>query len=293
VRAHWRIAADLVLLGMFGGFYIVPLYAMIQIRSEPTHRSRIIAGNNALNALFLVVAAGLAIGLFAAGLSIPQLILTVAIMNAAVALYIYTLVPEFLMRFMAWILIHSVYRLRKEGVERIPEEGAAVVVCNHVSYVDALVLMAGCRRPIRFVMDHQIFRAPLLGFFFRTARAIPIAPAKENPELLERAYDAIARELAAGELVGIFPEGRLTSTGEMGEFRGGIMKILERTPVPVVPMALSGLWQSLFTRNRERLWNLGRLFPRLRLAVGEAVPAEAVTPEALHARVAALRGDWK
>jgi 1-acyl-sn-glycerol-3-phosphate acyltransferase len=291
--AHWRILADLAAIGVFGGFYIVPLYAMIQIRSEPTHRSRIIAGNNVLNALFMVVAAGLAIGLFAAGLSIPQLILTVAIMNAAVALYIYTLVPEFLMRFMAWILIHSVYRLRKEGVERIPEEGAAVVVCNHVSYVDALVLMAGCRRPIRFVMDHQIFRAPLLGFFFRTARAIPIAPAKENPELLERAYDAIARELAAGELVGIFPEGRLTSTGEMGEFRGGIMKILERTPVPVVPMALSGLWQSLFTRNRERLWNLGRLFPRLRLAVGEAVPAEAVTPEALHARVAALRGDWK
>jgi len=202
-------------------------------------------------------------------------------------------VPEFLLRFMAWLLIHSVYRLKKEGLERIPESGAALLVCNHVSYVDALVIMAGCRRPIRFVMDHQIFRTPLLGFLFRTARAIPIASAKEDPALLERAYDAIARELAAGELVGIFPEGRLTTSGEVNEFRGGVTKILERTPVPVLPMALSGLWQSLFTRNRERFWNLGKLFPRLRLAVGEPVPASAVKPALLREKILALRGDWK
>jgi len=290
---HWRVLFDLAAIGVFGGFYIVPLYAMIQMRSAPSHRSRIIAGNNVLNALFMVGAAALAIGLFSAGLTIPQLILTVAVMNAAVAVYIYTLVPEFLLRFMAWLLIHSVYRLKKEGLERIPESGAALLVCNHVSYVDALVIMAGCRRPIRFVMDHQIFRTPLLGFLFRTARAIPIASAKEDPALLERAYDAIARELAAGELVGIFPEGRLTTSGEVNEFRGGVTKILERTPVPVLPMALSGLWQSLFTRNRERFWNLGKLFPRLRLAVGEPVPASAVKPALLREKILALRGDWK
>jgi hypothetical protein len=118
----------------------------------------------------MVAAAALAIGLFAAGLSIPQLILVTALMNAAVALYIYLLVPEFLMRFMVWMLIHSVYRLRKSGLERIPDEGAAVVVCNHVSYVDALVISAACHRPIRWVMDHRIFRVPLLSFFFRTRR---------------------------------------------------------------------------------------------------------------------------
>jgi 1-acyl-sn-glycerol-3-phosphate acyltransferase len=188
-----------------------------------------------------------------------------------------------------WMLIHSVYRLKKLDLERIPEAGPALVVCNHVSYVDALVISAACRRPIRWVMDHRIFKVPLLSFFFRTARAIPIAPAKEDEQLLERAYARIAEELRAGELVGIFPEGRLTPDGEMGEFRGGILRILKDSPVPVVPMALSGLWQSVFARNREAR----KLFPRVRLAVGEALRAEAVTPEKLHSEVLALRGDWR
>jgi 1-acyl-sn-glycerol-3-phosphate acyltransferase len=289
----WRVLGDLALIGLFGGFYIVPLYALVQSRSEPAHRSRVIAGNNILNAAFMVAAAVAAIALLSAGLTIPQLILVIALMNAAVALYIYALVPEFLMRFMAWLLIHSVYRLRKTGLEHIPEEGAAIVVCNHVSYVDALVISAGCRRPIRWVMDHRIFRLPLLSFFFRTAGAIPIAPAKEDAALLERAYGRIAEELAAGELVGIFPEGRLTADGDMAEFRGGIMRILERNPVPVVPMALSGLWRSLFARNRDKLRHLLRLFPRIRLAVGRPLAAQAVTPERLRAEVAALRGAWR
>jgi len=288
-QAGWRLLADLALLGVFGGFYIVPLYALVQARSEASHRSRVIAGNNVLNAVFIVAAAVIAIALLGAGLTIPQLFLVAALMNAAVALYIYTLVPEFLMRFMVWMLIHSVYRLKKLDLERIPEAGPALVVCNHVSYVDALVISAACRRPIRWVMDHRIFKVPLLSFFFRTARAIPIAPAKEDEQLLERAYARIAEELRAGELVGIFPEGRLTPDGEMGDFRGGIMRALKECPVPVVPMALSGLWQSVFARNREAR----KLFPRVRLAVGEALRAEAVTPEKLHAEVLALRGDWR
>ncbi|HEX9807335.1 MAG TPA: MFS transporter, partial [Alteraurantiacibacter sp.] len=188
----WRILADLSLIGVFGGFYIVPLYALIQSRSDPRHRSRIIAGNNILNALFMAAAALIAIVLFQAGFTIPQLFLATALANAVVAVYIYTLVPEFLMRFLVWLLIHSVYRLEKSGLENIPEEGPAVVACNHVSYVDALIIAAACRRPIRFVMDHHIFRVPVLNFIFRTGRAIPIASAKEDPALLERAYDEIA-----------------------------------------------------------------------------------------------------
>ncbi|HXI36177.1 MAG TPA: MFS transporter, partial [Burkholderiales bacterium] len=286
---HWRLLADLFGIGLFGGFYIVPLYAFIQTRSEASHRSRIIAANNILNAVFMVVAAGLAIALFAAGLRIPQLIVVTALMNAAVALYIYLLVPEFLMRFMVWILIRSVYRLRQTGLERIPEDGPAVLVCNHVSYVDALVISAACHRPIRWVMYYKIFHIPFLRFFFRTAKAIPIAGSKEDPRMLEQAYEAIARELAAGELVGLFPEGGLTSDGEVAEFRGGVARILERTPVPVIPMALSGLWRSIFARNRSA----DRLFPRVRLAVGEPVPAAQATPEALRSRVLDLRGAWR
>lgn len=290
----WRALFDLVAIGIFGGFFIVPLYALIQSRSEPEHRSRIIAGNNILNALFMVVAAGMGGGLLAAGLSVPQLFLVTALLNAAVAIYIYTLVPEFLLRFLVWMLVHTIYRLRVRGIDNLPESGPAVIVCNHVSFVDALVIMAACRRPIRFVMDHRIFRTPLLRFVFRESRAIPIAPAKEDLRKMERAFDLVAEALQAGEVVGLFPEGQITGDGELQPFRPGITRIVERTPVPVVPMALRGLWGSFFSRKdgpaMTRPLRRG-LFSRIELVVGEALAPEAATPAALQQRVATLRGD--
>jgi 1-acyl-sn-glycerol-3-phosphate acyltransferase len=291
--AHWRIVADLVLLGMFGGFYIVPLYALIQERSAPEYRSRIIAANNILNAIFMVASAGIALGLLEAGLSIPQLFLVTGVMNAAVALYIYLLVPEFLMRFLAWLLIHSVYRVHKEGLERIPEEGACVIVCNHVSYVDAVVI-AGCvRRPIRFVMDHRIYAIPLLNFIFRTMHAIPIAPAKEDAAMKERAFDEAARVLQEGEILCIFPEGRITDTGDLYPFRPGLQRILEKAPVPVIPMALQGLWGSFFSRayGGKAMRRLRGIFFRIALVVGEAIAPDRATPEYLQQQVLVLRGD--
>jgi len=293
---HWRILVDLVLIGIFGGLYIVPLYALIQSRSDPRHRSRVIAGNNILNALFMVGAALLAIALFQLGMTIPQLFLVTALLNAAVAAYIYTLVPEFLMRFLVWLLIHSVYRLEKSGLENIPEDGPAVLVCNHVSYVDALIIAAACRRPIRFVMDYNIFRIPVLNFVFRTGGAIPIASSREDPALLERAYDEIARGLEQGDLVGVFPEGRLTDNGEMYPFRPGIQRIVDRTPVPVVPLALRGLWGSFFSRKggsaMTRPFRRGVL-SKIALVVAPPVAPQQVTPEGLQQTVLALRGDWK
>ena len=291
--ATWRVLADIALLGLFGGFYIVPLYALIQTRSEKSHQSRIIAANNILNAFFMVVSAGVSIGLFAAGLTIPQLFLVTAIANAAVALFIYGLVPEFLLRFLMWLLVHSVYRLEKSGLERVPESGPALIVCNHVSFVDALVISAGCPRPIRFVMDHRIFRTPVMSFVFRHSRAIPIAPAKEDPALMERAFEEISGALAAGDLVGIFPEGKITDSGEMNPFRPGVSRILERNPVPVVPLALRGLWGSFFSRmggsamsNPRHL----RPFSRIGLAAGAPVAPAQATPQHLQELVAQLRG---
>ena len=292
----WRMLADLLLIGIFGGFYIVPLYALIQSRSEPSHRSRIIAGNNILNALFVVAAAVLAIGLFQAGFTIPQLLLATALLNALVAAYIYTLVPEFLMRFIVWMLIHSVYRLDKDGLDNIPDDGAAVLVCNHVSFVDALIIAAACRRPVRFVMDHNIFRVPVLNFVFRTGRAIPIASARENPGLLEKAYDEIARALEHGDVVCIFPEGRITDTGELYPFRSGIKRIVDRTPVPVVPLALRGLWGNFFSRKDGPAMSKPsriRPFSRIGLVAGPLVPPQQVTPEGLQSQVLALRGNWR
>jgi 1-acyl-sn-glycerol-3-phosphate acyltransferase len=294
IGANWRIMADLFLLAMFAGFYSVPLYAMMQARTEKDFRARIIAANNILNALFMVVASLMAAAILKGGLSIPELFLTVAIMNAAVALFIYKLVPEFLMRFMVWMLIHTFYKLDKKGLQNIPDEGPCVVVCNHVSFVDALVIGGAIQRPVRFVMDHRIFKVPLLSFFFRTAGTVPIAPAKEDPEMLERAYDKIAAYLEEGEIVCIFPEGRITDNGEMYPFKKGIQRIVERTPVPVIPMALQGLWGSFFSRWGGTAMRYPRgFFSRIALSVGSAVAPQAATPEALQASVTALRGDWK
>ena len=293
VGAHWRVAADIVLLGVFGGFYTVPLYALIQSRSAPSHRSRIIAANNILNALFIVVSAGVAIGLLAAGATIPALFAVIGVMNAVVAIYIYTLVPEFLMRFLAWLLIHAVYRVRQQGLENIPDEGACIVVCNHVSYVDAIVIAACVRRPIRFVMDHRIFRTPLLSFIFRAMRTIPIASARESAALKQRAFAEVAAALAAGEIVGIFPEGRLTRTGDINPFRPGVRQIVEATAVPVVPMALRGLWGSFFSRSRQggAMRRMRGLFSTVALVAAAPIPAEDATTDVLFGQVSALRGE--
>ena len=292
----WRVLADLLLIGVFGGFFIVPMYALIQSRSDPAHLARVVAGNNIMNALFMVIAAGAAVLLLQAGLTIPQLFLLTGVINAVVAIYIYTLVPEFLMRFLVWLLIHTVYRLDKRGLDAIPDDGPAVIVCNHVSFVDALIIAAACRRPIRFVMDHRIFRIPVLNFIFRTSRCIPIAPAKEDAAMLDAAYEEIARGLAAGDLIAIFPEGRITDTGELYPFRPGIRRILERTPVPVIPMALQGLWGSFFSRkDGAAMSDPARLKPfrKIALTAGEPVAPSAATPENLQALVFAMRGDWR
>ena len=289
----WRVSADVILIGLFGGFYVVPLYALVQQRSKASHRSRIIAGNNVLNALFMLMSAVMAISALAAGLSIPELFLLTAVLNGLVAIYIYTLVPEFLMRFIVWILIHTVYRIRKEGLERIPERGPAILACNHVSYVDALVI-AGCvRRPIRFVMYHKIFQIPLLRFVFRTAGAIPIASRKENPELLERAFEQIADSLEKGQLVCIFPEGRITRDGALNVFRPGIERIVQRNPVPVIPIALRGLADSLFARGSGRsLRNFPwLLWAEIALIIGMPVDPEAATAGGVREAVAGLLQD--
>jgi 1-acyl-sn-glycerol-3-phosphate acyltransferase len=201
-----------------------------------------------------------------------------------------------LLRLVAWLVVRAIYRLEKTGLGHVPAAGPAVLVCNHVSFVDALIITAACRRPVRFVMDHRIFRAPLVSLLFRAARAIPIAPARDDPALLEKAYGEIARTLEKGDLVCLFPEGRITANGEMNPFRGGIKRIVERTPVPVVPVALRGLWGSFFSRKggpaMSRLSRL-RLGYRVGLAAGESVPPQQVTPEGLQARVLRLRGDWR
>ena len=288
---HWRVMADLALLSLFAGLYSVPMYALIQMRSAPSHRARIIAANNILNALFLIassVGAGL---LLQAKFSIPEVFLIVGVLNGVVAAYIFMLVPEYFLRFVAFVATRLVYRFEVRGGNNIPPTGAAILVCNHVSFVDPVLLMAASPRPIYFIMDHRIFAMPLLGWFFRLARAIPIAPRAEDPQAYEAAFTRARLVLEAGDLLCIFPEGSLTRDGELGAFKGGVMKLLESKPVPVVPLALQNLWGSFFSRAggavMRRPFRRG-VFSRVSLVAGAAVDAASVTPADLRERVAGL-----
>ena len=289
----WRILLDLSLLGAFGGFYSVPLYALIQDRTERQHLSRVIAANNIINALFMVAAAVLAFGVLASGLTIPQFYLILALLNVVVAIYIFTLLPEFLVRFLVWILVNTLYRVRPTGLENIPDRGPAVLVCNHISFVDALLVGGSIRRPVRFVMYFRIFQIPLLRFIFKTAKAIPIASAKEDETLLAYAFEKIDEELRDGHIVCIFPEGGITKDGEIQSFRPGIEKIVERRPVPVIPIALGGIWGSWFSRQSGGGIRKipGRLWSKVDVRIGEAVPAKDVTAPRLELLVRTLRGD--
>ena len=235
--------------------------------------------------------------LLGAGFTVPQVFLFTGIANAVVAAYIFLLVPEYLLRFVAWVMSRFIYRFKVRGDEHIPSTGAAILACNHVSFVDAVLLMAASPRPIYFLMDHRIFRVPVLGWLFRLAKAIPVAPQKEDPATYEAAFERAAQVLREGDLLAIFPEGGITKDGELQPFKGGIMKIIERAQAdgiqaPVVPMALTNLWGSYFSRIERgtamvRPFRRG-MFSRVGLNVGAPVAASDVQPEPLRGRVAQL-----
>ncbi len=289
--AHWRVLFDLFALSLSAGLYSVPMYALIQLRAPASHRARIIAANNILNAVFMIASSVIVGALLAMGLTIPQVFGLTALANLVVALYIFLLVPEYLLRFVAFVASRVVYRFKVRGDEHIPTVGPAIIACNHVSFVDAVLLMAASPRPIRFVMDHRIFKIPVLGWLFKLAKAIPVASQKEDPAAYAAAFEAADKVLADGDLLCIFPEGAITRDGQLQPFKGGIMKILERRPVPVVPVALQNLWGSYFSRVEGsamvKPFRRG-LFSPVGLVAGGALPAPSVSPDVLRAKVSAL-----
>lgn len=287
----WMILADLLGLAIFSGFFIIPLYTVIQQRTPDKVRARVIAANNIINALFFVGGSLLLMGLLQAHLTIVQVFWVLALGNIVVAVYIYTLIPEFFLRFVVYLLTHVFYRLRTENEENIPYEGGGVIVPNHVSWIDWLLIAAAVPRPVRFVMWYEYFNIPLIRFLFRDAKVIPIAPAKVNETILEEAYDQIAEELDAGHLVCIFPEGSITKDGEMRKFKQGVERIVARTKVPVVPTGLGNLWGSFFSRFHDGS-TIGVFLKEFRKEIlvkfGEPVPAEEVEAEKLRARIQGL-----
>jgi 1-acyl-sn-glycerol-3-phosphate acyltransferase len=287
-----RILLDLCMIGVFGGLYIVPLYSLIQERSDANQVSRIIAGNNIINAMFMVVAAVL--GMVVLGvleMTIPQLFLITVGLHIIVCLYIFKVVPEFILRLVAWLLVSLVYRVRYKNLEHIPAEGPVVLVCNHIAFVDPAIIMGRVRRPTRFVMHHKIYHKFGMKFLFKAAKTIPIASAKEDPEMMEAAFASVKEALADGDVVCIFPEGRLTPDGQIGQFKRGIERILRETPVPVVPMALNNLWGSMFSRYDKKVIHRRprKFMAKVELLVGEPIPPEQVNAEMLYERVAELK----
>ena len=288
-----RLVMDFVAIGVFGGFYIVPLYAFVQQITHAADRARVIAANNILNAFYMVFAAALAIVYVGVlGFGIDDLLVLIAILNVVAVLVIFRKIPEFSVRFFVWALGHTIYRVDHKGLENIPEEGPCLLVCNHVSFVDAMLLMGAIRRNMRFVMFKPIYHWPILGFIFRAANAIPIHSKQADPDTYEEAFDSISEALKNGEAVCIFPEGRVTTDGEVGEFKGGVAKILGDDPVPVIPLALKGLWGSFFSHKEGRAFQKWpkRFWSRVEVVAGEPLLSDA-TQDQMREAVLRLRGD--
>ena len=286
-----RILGDLFFLSVAGGLFTVPLYTLIQERSERKIRSRMIASNNIYNALFMVVSSVMLMNLYALHLTIPQILWVYAALNASVAIYIYTVVPEFTLRFLGWAISRVMYRIQVSGVENIPKTGAAVLICNHVSFVDWLIVSSAIQRPIRFVIYYKFAQTPLLRYLFRHAKVIPIASAQEDKKIFDEAFETVARELKAGELVGIFPEGALTPDGELKSFKRGVEHVVARTPVPVIPIALQGLWGSIFSRKggdkiSSKIYR--GFWYRVGVRIGSPVPAQSVSAKTLEENIKSL-----
>lgn len=290
----YRVLIDLIGIGISGGVFIVPLYAYVQERADPGFRARTIAVINIMNAMFMVGSAITGMILLGVlGLDIPEFFLVLSIINLVVCLYIFVQVDEFAIRFCVWMLSHTMYRVSHKNLDNIPQKGPAVIVCNHVSYVDALLLAGACRRPMRFVMDHNIFKNKFLGWFFRTVKAIPIAPAHQDQTVYDQAFESISDALRNDELVCIFPEGKLTRTGDINEFKNGIEKIIDRNPVLVVPMALQGLWGSVFSHKDGAAFSKGskRFWSKVTVIADKAIKPDEAKASGLQSKVLKLRGN--
>lgn len=291
---YW-VVFNLTMIAFSAGLFIVPLYAFLQTRSDAKVRSRIIAVNNIINSVFMVASGLMGMVLFQLGFSVLEIFKIAAVLNVLATLYILAMAPEFFLRLLSWILVHSVYRIKKQGIENIPKQGPALLICNHVSFVDPALLLAVIPRPARFVMWYGFYELPVIGRLFRWLKSIPIGNRRERPELVKQAFDDVAQALENGELVVIFPEGGITKTGEMAKFQPGIDDIIKRTPVPVVPMALQGLWGTWFSRKGGRaMKGLPTSFMKqINLVVGEAVEPSEVSRLGMQEKVKNLRGEKK
>ena len=280
-----RMLVDLTGIAVSGGLFIVPLYTFIQKRSADATRSRLLAGNSLWNSAFIILSTVIIFLCISHGIRLPEIFFGLALTNILIAFLAYRKLPEFTLRLFVVLICKVCYSLRVYGQERVPEEGACVIVANHVTLVDWLFLASGTDRPVRFVMYHAYYNLPMVHYIFRDGGAIPIGSGKTHPEILNQAFESIHQALQNEEMVIIFPEGKLTTDGEVDDFRRGVERILERDPVPVLPMALKGLWGTRWSRaeGRRLHWR-----PHIDMVVGQMIQPEEVSAEKLRESVLEL-----
>ncbi|CCN48325.1 putative Permease of the major facilitator superfamily fused with 1-acyl-sn-glycerol-3-phosphate acyltransferase [Vibrio nigripulchritudo MADA3029] len=293
--ALWPVFFSLLMLGASGGLFIVPLYTLMQTQAREDERAQIIAANNIYNSIYMVGSAVLGIVcLSVLELSIPTLFLLLAIVNIFVAIYVYWQAPMFFSRIVLWMFTHTMYRVKHKNLDNIPKEGGALIVCNHVSYMDALLMIGACKRQIRFVMEEEYAHFKPIKTLLENGGVIAIDGT--NSRSVRQAFTQVKEALSKGEVVCIFPEGRLTNDGDMNPFMRGMDLILRRSPVPVIPMALKGLWGSYFSRSKDGRACHGfprRFWSRVEIEAGTPVQPDSASTEYMFEQVSALRGDWK
>ncbi len=288
----WVRGLELIGVGLGGSLFVVPLYAFSQQNIRDESLGWLAALTLILSAIVVLALLAIDQGFQYLSMTLDQRQSILALGNLAVALFIYLQAPEFFMRLVLWVLTRTMYRIRTRGVGKVPLNSPALLVCNHVSFLDPIIVGSSLPRPARFVMDHRIFKLPLANQFFKSVKAIPIAPAREDAAMLEAAYKRIALELDEGHLVVIYPEGGITYDGNIQPFKQGVERILARNPVPVYPMALRGVWGSWFSRYRgQALKGLPNRFrARIELVIGDCVHPDKATPAYLEQCVRELRG---
>lgn len=291
---NYRIFVDLFLIGLSGGAFIVPLYVLLQEKSPKEIASQIIASNNIINALFMVGAALFAIILFKLGLSIITIFLVVGLINLFILSFIFYLIPRDFLKMFVNIIIRLFYRFSVNGSENLPKNGPYIIVANHLSFIDPFVIAAGIPHPPCYVMDMDYYVIPVFKQICDIGKAIPITPKKIDPHALDRAFLLMEKRIEEGEVVALFPEAFITRDGEMIPFKDGFVRLAKEMKVPVVPIAITGLWGSWFTRSNGKALSgfpLRKLWAKIGINIGKPVPYTEASADLLYKMVKELRGE--
>ncbi|MBU1043587.1 MAG: MFS transporter [Candidatus Omnitrophica bacterium] len=298
---YFQVSIILFLLGVSAGFYTVPLNAYFQTNCPKEERGEFLGAMNIITA-FATLSGSLFIWLVGVKFAATpgQTFLTLGALSVMATIYILKTLPTAFVRLVNWIVTHTLYRLNIEGFENVPEQGGALLICNHVSYIDAMVALAALKRPVRFIMYRKIYNLPFLHQLCKIMRVIPI-DYQDGPKAIVRSLQQARAAIEQGDLVCIFPEGGLTRTGNLLPFNRGFEKIMQGLSAPIIPMYLDNIWGSIFSfHDGKYFWKLPRKTPYpLTVVFGSAMPAESkdyqvrIAVQELGAFACKLRGIYR